>query len=596
MSRKVEHVICLMMENRSFDHMLGFLEHPNPSFEGLLGKTLSDGGVAPTPNAAFSIPVGPDHAHLAVMQQLFDKQKPTKPYTRTSTGFVANYRATIGAGSTDPRMIMRCMHPQMVPVLATLAKEYAVCDHWFSSLPGGTFPNRDYAHAATSFGRGENPGHHESLLAGALGIARLRAKHGKADTIFQQLSRAKRSYRIYYHDAPALWLYPQFTGLSGKGRSLKFPKLLRDIANDNLSDYSFVEPDYGVSGGDFGKFGNSQHPTQAGRGEEFVAGEQLIASVYEALRAKPSVFEKTLFIITYDEHGGFYDHVLPPTAVSPGDEDLKQGGYTFHFDLLGARVPAVIVSPWIPRGTLDQNVHDHTSIMATVRQAFAPGASALTPRDASANALLDLLSLSTPRRGSELPAVRAIDINAELDAVQQANAGSLPPPETATPAPDSDLAKVLMLAAHAIEHELNGADPLAVDDAAVFPVPQLQPGESRRAFLAGLTARTETHATGLLELRDSAGHTLAQPGPQDVREAFERLRAQPGSGELRFSDAGGRVLRVAADGRLAFSDAGTSLKSAPRSPELALGDLEAFRQGDVQALTQRLSPNGEQAT
>jgi phospholipase C len=275
-------------------------------------------------------------------------------------GFVQSYEeSSPGHG----RKVMRCFDPRMVPVISTLAREFAVCTRWHCSLPGETWPNREFAHSGTSRGRAEN-------LKSSL--------WSNAKTIFEQLDEAGATWRIYHDDTPHTWAYASLWDTPEKrGRFKPIRKLYEDIASGQLASYTFVEPDYGVVGA-----GNSQHPGQAHSRQEFVAGERLIHNIYDALRRSPAVFEKTVFVITYDEHGGFYDHVPPPKTVKP-DGMVWRG--TFAFDLLGVRVPTVIVSPWIPRHTVDETLYDHTAIIQTVRSVFAPGKPALTQRDKQAN-------------------------------------------------------------------------------------------------------------------------------------------------------------------------------------------------------------------
>jgi phospholipase C len=159
------------------------------------------------------------------------------------------------------------------------------------------------------------------------------------------------------------------------------------------SSYVFIEPDYGrdiASPGDF-VCGNSQHPL-----DDITRGEQLIKTVYETIRNSPH-WNDSVLVITYDEQGGFYDHAIPPPATPPGDPITDDGNnhHNFDFAQLGVRVPAVIVSPLIPRGTIDHTIYDHSSVLASARRIFGFGA--LTERDRRANDFLHLLSLSTPR-------------------------------------------------------------------------------------------------------------------------------------------------------------------------------------------------------
>ena len=142
--------------------------------------------------------------------------------------------------------------------------------------------------------------------------------------------------------------------------------------------------------GDF-TCGNSQHPL-----DDVTRGEKFIKSVYETIRSSPH-WNSSLLVVTYDEHGGFYDHVSPPPTVSPGDRitDSSSNHHNFDFTQLGIRVPAVVVSPLIPRRTIDHTVYDHSSLLATVEATF--GLKPLTNRDSQANAFNRLLSLTAAR-------------------------------------------------------------------------------------------------------------------------------------------------------------------------------------------------------
>jgi phospholipase C len=411
MPKGIDHTIVLMMENRSFDHLLGFLEHPDPRFAGLKGdESCPDQLGTPvrvSKDARYAIP-SPDHSHSGVMQQLMGNEQ-GKPYRVTMRGFVQDYEeSSLGHG----HKVMRCFDPRQVPVISTLAREFAVCTRWHCSVPGETWPNREFVHSGTSRGRAENM---------------KRSLWSNEKTIYEQLDEAGASWRIYHDDTPHTWAYASLWDTPKKrGRFKPIRKLHEDIAADQLPSYTFVEPDYGVVGK-----GNSQHPGQAHSRPEFVAGEQLIHDIYDTLRRNPAVFEKTVFVITYDEHGGFYDHVPPPATVSP---DARTWKGTFAFDLLGVRVPAVIVSPWIQRHTVDETLYDHTAIIQTVRSVYAPGKPALTQRDKQANVFRHLVKTDgAPRRGSELPTTRPLT-DAEAATLEAQLGGGLETVEAVPPA------------------------------------------------------------------------------------------------------------------------------------------------------------------
>lgn len=383
---KVKHVVVLMLENRSFDHMLGGVKFAGP-VEQPTGSETNPGAAGSMVKISFDADaktdVGPDHSHLGVMWQLTGAQAASappyfqKPYGINNRGFVRSFEQTSidhnppipGYGSR----IMRCHPESHVPVLATLAREYAVCDHWFCSVPGETWPNRNYAHSGTSDGE-----------------TNIQKRTFTNDTIFNRLDNAKKRWRVYHDGIAQIWVFPKlWTSLAFRGRFHSIDRLEEDVAARNLPEYTFIEPRH------FGKKADSQHPDNEANERSFHAGEALIKRVYDALRANPSIWNATLLIITYDEHGGFYDHVPPPTtAVRPDNKESEEG---FLFDMLGVRVPTVLVSPWIPKGTVDSNVYDHSSIPRTVRARFAPMTQPLSAREAVANTIWHNLSLAKPR-------------------------------------------------------------------------------------------------------------------------------------------------------------------------------------------------------
>jgi hypothetical protein len=156
----------------------------------------------------------------------------------------------------------------------------------------------------------------------------------------------------------------------------------------------FIEPDYHAFTGMF-RGGNSQHPM-----DDVTSGERFLKDVYESIRGSPH-WEKSLLIITYDEHGGFYDHVVPPGGVNPGDSNIPGNSHNnFDFRQLGVRVPTVIVSPFVAKGTIDHTTYDHTSVLASVEALFKLGS--LTKRDGTAQTMNHLLKLQAPRTDAPL--------------------------------------------------------------------------------------------------------------------------------------------------------------------------------------------------
>jgi phospholipase C len=287
-----------------------------------------------------------------------------------------------------------CDSAQQVPALYALAKEFAVCDSWFSSMPGPTWPNRFFAMGASSGGLDSSPSN--GTMAGWQ-LDGFRFPHG---SIFDVLRYTGHPYRLYSdksnefaaHPNPVGGMFPIVSFLHGIHHSeiAGFDSFAADLKSSYPHRYTWIEPNYGdvLSGSYAG--GSSQHPM-----DSLAAGDAMIAATYTAIRNSP-LWETSLLIIAYDEHGGFYDHVAPPPAPSPDDDSgsgLNQHG--FNFRQLGVRVPAVVVSPLIASNTIDHTVYDHTSILKTVENIVGVGS--LTERDKAANDVQHLLSLPTAR-------------------------------------------------------------------------------------------------------------------------------------------------------------------------------------------------------
>jgi phospholipase C len=360
----IQHVVVLMLENRSFDHMLGFAGTPN----GLTGAefNLQDPAAPGSPRVTVSrdasytgdLDIDPSHTVPDINVQLFGTEAaPAQPPATHNHGFVLDYARQPNQTAAGARAIMRCFDPVRLPVLTTLAREFAVCDRWFSSVPGQTWPNRFFAHCASSGGFVDN-----------------RLRHYAMPTIYDTLSEAGLDWGIYFHDIPQSLALASMRKPAWRQHYKPFtPFFAADCRTGNLPAYTFVEPRYF----DFLGFkANDQHPPHDVR-----RGEELIAAVYEAIRGSQS-WKSTLLVVTYDEHGGIYDHVLPPPCAAPGPETSTDP--PFDFTRAGLRVPAVLVSPWIAGNTVDSTTdYDHTSILASVKAQFGLPAF-LTGRDAAA--------------------------------------------------------------------------------------------------------------------------------------------------------------------------------------------------------------------
>jgi phospholipase C len=366
----IQNIVVLVLENRSFDHMLGYLGTPN----GLTGSEMNlEDPAAPTSmpvvvsnTAAYTgdLDVDPSHEVTHVNVQLFGTAAVPPGATPHNAGFVLDYGRQ--PGNAPSHNIMKCFDPAKLPVLTGLAREFAVCDRWHSSVPGQTWPNRFFLHCATSGGYVDNTPRYYGMR-----------------TIYENITGAGLDWAIYFHDFPQSLALARLTDSAFGDKIRFFPEFFNHLKNGQLPHYSFLEPRYF----DFLSWkANDQHPPH-----DVQLGEHLIADVYEQLRDS-QYWNQALLVILYDEHGGIYDHMPPPSTVNPDGKVSTDP--PFDFTRLGLRVPAVLVSPRIARGTVDsETVYDHTSLVATVKELLGLPAF-LTRRDAQAATFTRLLTSS----------------------------------------------------------------------------------------------------------------------------------------------------------------------------------------------------------
>jgi phospholipase C len=382
----IKHLVVLMLENRSFDHMLGFMKSPGYAIDGLDGTQLNRDStgepVRANEEAQYSgdLPADPSHDFEDVMQQMFGTQTPAAGQQPDMSGFVQNYERFTGS-PVKAHSIMNCFAPANLPVLATLARSYAVCDRWYSAVPGPTLPNRVYAHAGTSRGRLDlSP----DFLGGFHTVYEVLFNNGVSSTIFYEDWTAALSFE-------GLLLHNQAQYFAEYAR---FPELVKQ---NKLPSYCFIEPRYNPQDSNGVSLpANDQHPPD----HDIAEGEQLIRTVYTDLRRNDDVWKSSILAVIYDEHGGLYDHALPPPCVSP--DDISCPSPPFDFTRLGPRVPAVIISPYVQPGQIDHaNTYDHTSLIATAMKLFVPQAwpsTVLGKRAQAAKTFDTILDLSmTPR-------------------------------------------------------------------------------------------------------------------------------------------------------------------------------------------------------
>lgn len=372
--QKIEHIVVLVMENRSFDHLLGYLK-----LEG--GRLSVDGLTAEMANSFNGKSYRVHHLEKTAFNQnqdpCHDGDCVTEQLSNNNGGFVSDYAAH-HPEDPDPGIVMGYYNGANLPVYDHLAREFMICDRWFASVDGATWPNRLYAVTGHAAGKKVN----KKIPLYSL------------PSFVRHLDKQKVSWRWYCHDIATLRVTDEqyrvghFSHFAyfDKRSLLSHHSFLDDAAEGNLAAVSWIDPNF-VDVGFVGPSGsNDDHPPS-----DVLAGQELVLKLYNAVINSPA-WEKTLLVILYDEHGGFFDHVAPPPA-----EDDSPG-----FRHYGVRVPAFIVSPWVERGKVSNQIFDHTSVIKTILLRFCQKNDGTIPdmgaRVTHANHLGELLTLDTPRQ------------------------------------------------------------------------------------------------------------------------------------------------------------------------------------------------------
>jgi phospholipase C len=372
----IQHVIVLMLENRSFDHMLG----------GLSGAIIGLDGIAKAGEPARSNRDADGRAYEQVAgarralnyDPKHELEHTLNQLSHDNSGFVDDFaRAYPLSQPVDRAEIMKYFADGTLPALHALAKNFLVCDRWFSSLPGPTWPNRFFVHSGTSLGRVSMP---EGILDANL-------HWYDQTTLYDRLNEKKIDWRIYYGDIPQSLILVHQLEPENTARYSKLLNFFRDAAGPAkyFPKYSFIEPAYYQPGA------ADDHPPH-----DVFEGERLLANIYNAIRRNEDLWKTCLFVVLFDEHGGFYDHVIPPATVAPDHYNEE-----YNFNQLGLRVPAILVSPFVKAGIVHE-IFDHTSLLKYLVNKWALGP--LGERTAQANTFSHLL-LSEPQLGDRLPVI-----------------------------------------------------------------------------------------------------------------------------------------------------------------------------------------------
>lgn len=361
--QKIDKIVVLIMENRSFDHMLGYLrlEENRNDVEGLTPDLSNSDGqksysIYHLGHTALKPSQDPCHSGQCVADQL----------QNNNGGFVSNY-VTTHPNDPERDLVMGYYNKNELTTYDYLAAEFAVCDHWFSSVPGATWPNRLYAVTGRADGSKDNK---------TIPIYNLPAFVRKLD--------AKKVSWDWYSDN---FFGSTLNLTDGRYRSRSVYHLedfYQQAADGTLPSVCWIDPLFINSPGVIAA--NDDHPPADVR-----HGQEFVLNIYHALASNPVEWNKTLFVLVYDEHGGFYDHIVPPAA-----EDNRPS-----FRSYGARVPAILVSAWVPQGKAVSNLFDHTSIIKTILLRFCRATDGTIPdmgkRVMAANHLGYALTEATPR-------------------------------------------------------------------------------------------------------------------------------------------------------------------------------------------------------
>jgi phospholipase C len=370
----VKHVVLLMFENHSFDQMLGCFKQVYADLDGVDPQKprvnqANGRELAQAETTERQMILDPHHEVNHVAVQMEDH----------NGGFIrdfvdSNQRVPQKELDQQCQFVMGYYPLDFLPALHRLAREFLICDRWYSSLPGPTWPNRFFALSGTSSGRVNMPedGEHGADIEGWF--------QQDQTTLFDRLSEKSISWRIYFHDIPQSICLVHQRQPERVARYSPFEQFKQDAgdAEADFPAFCFIEPNYN------GIDENDDHPPH-----DVMKAQKLLADVYNALRGNQELWASTLLVVLYDEHGGFYDHVEPPAAIPPDNHHEE-----YAFDQFGIRVPALLVSPWVDQG-FDSTPFDHTSLLKYLIEKWGLGT--LGNRTAQANDIGKLIQRNTPR-------------------------------------------------------------------------------------------------------------------------------------------------------------------------------------------------------
>ncbi|OZJ01623.1 hypothetical protein BZG36_05354, partial [Bifiguratus adelaidae] len=387
---KIKNVFVLMLENHSFENMFGHFNQFNPEIQGLTGRESNyynaTHNIKTFIRGNFSDPADPPHALPAVTTQLyFDPSAPNNLSTTvTSNGYVAAYAENYGTWDLNAvSEVMETFDLYHIPTSVKLAQEFAVMDEWFAAVPGPTNPNREYLHTATSAGMPDNS------------RGRFQAKQR---TIYDNLEAANVTWRVYRDSHTSnIYEFDYFNNTAHAAGVRNLTQFFGDTKVGDFASYTFFDT-------------LRSHPV-----DPVSDGEYLVKNLYEVIRAS-SVWEQSLFLITFDEHGGYASFMAPPSKGVPNPDGINSLNpqIPFNFDRLGIRVPTLLVGPYVKKGSVIHKdshgrIFDHSSVPATLKELFGLP-NYLTKRDAWSAHFLEFASLPQARKDCPMTLPDPVDL------------------------------------------------------------------------------------------------------------------------------------------------------------------------------------------
>lgn len=349
----LKHVVVLMLENQSYDRLLGYVC-------GNLHDVGSKYGFTDNADPVLDHAFDPPHSFDAVTKQLWGPNDASKFYKYNcpppeTMHCLTGCCYTNSKDSQDQERSLRCFSKGKLPALHKLAEQFVVCDRWFCSVPGPTAPNKMFAHAATSDG----------YVGSRFLYSQGTDVRPEVRTIFESLDDNGHSWAVYGDESLMTCKTFPYVRERANTQIHSMDRFFTDCANDSLPDYTWLVPEL---------WQQSQHPCPPKHGTKgMINGDILLGQVYEAIRGNPSLWQNTLLIITYDEAGGFPDSVVcterVPSVTGPLAD--KEPQRDFKFEFLGPRVPTLLISGYLQAGKLDSRTYEHASIPRSVKDVFS---------------------------------------------------------------------------------------------------------------------------------------------------------------------------------------------------------------------------------